>query len=104
MKLKNTINSNSFLEYSNDNITMASGPMSISSHKDHGNFINGPLSITGPFTNIRFSGMFKLNPLLSLGLPSTIITPIPTFEIDMPIKEAASFGALSGMIMSTVAG
>lgn len=102
MKLKSHINSNSFVEYTNDNITLSSGTMSITSHADGGNFINGPLSITGPFTNIRFSNIFKLNPLLAYGIPSTIITPISTFDIDIPVKEAGSMISLMSLIMSTV--
>lgn len=102
MKLKSHINSNSFVDYTNDSITLSSGTMSMATYADSGNFINGPLSITGPFTNIRFSNMFKLNPLLAYGIPSTIITPINTFDIEIPVKEAGSMIAIMGLIMSTV--
>lgn len=77
--------------------------MSISANDDIGLSLNGPVAIPGPFTNIRFSNMFKFNSMLSLGLPSTVLTPISTFEIDFPVKEAASMASLMALVLGTVA-
>lgn len=104
MKVKPHVNSDSFLECDNDNCILAAGVMSIASHADTGNFINGPLSIPGPFTNIRFSNMFKFNSMLAFGLPSTVLTPISTFTVELPVKEAGTMMSLMGMILSTVGG
>lgn len=69
---------------------------------ESGVYINGPLSIAAQMENIKVGGIFKVNPLMSSCLPSTLITPIPTFVMDMPIKNLTSMvgivGILSGML------
>lgn len=102
MILKSNISSNSFIEYTTDSVVMASGPMSITTDAVAGNFVNGPVSFTSPFTSMRFGGMFKLNPLQAFGIPSTMVTPINTFNIDIPVKEAAGLLAVSAMVLSAV--
>jgi len=43
-----------------------------------GNIIKGPLSIATEPHQVRIAGMTTLNPLITSGFPSTIVTPIPT--------------------------
>jgi len=45
--------------------------------KDGGNLIKGKLSLATEPHNIRLSGLTTLNPLITSGFPSTIVTPIP---------------------------
>ena len=100
---RNSIGSSAFAEYSDTTVNIASGAMSFTVDKTDGNFIQGPVSFSSPFTRIRFHGIYKLNPLQTLGFPSTMVTPIPTFIINPPIKEVAALTALSSLILSTVA-
>lgn len=103
MFIKETVDSDTLINFSDTALTMASGDMSMSTDKNYGNFITGPLSITSPFTSIRFnSGLFKFNSLLLSTMPSTLITPVPVFEFDMPTKALAGLTSISKMILSTV--
>lgn len=78
---------------------ITAGANSISTTKESGNFINGPLSISSNIDSIRVGGMYKFNPQLATGLASTLITPIPTLVFDIPIKNLASQAAISTLIM-----
>lgn len=103
MQYKESLDSDTLINHEAESISIAAGEMSISTHKTGGNFIVGPLSITSPFTNIRFnSGMFKFNSLLLSTMPSTIITPIPVFEFDPPFKSISGLLAVKGMILKTM--
>ncbi|RLA68526.1 MAG: hypothetical protein DRQ78_00120 [Epsilonproteobacteria bacterium] len=104
MILKDSIDSPSNLNLSPNDAIIASGSYSISCTKEYGNFINGPVSLSSPFTSIRFGGVFKFNSLLANQMPSNVITPIPSLELDLPIPEAAGLLALSTMVLSTAAG
>jgi len=104
MIVKDKINSDSNLNLSPNNAIIASGPNSFSTTKDGGNFINGPLSLSSPFTKIRFGGVYKFNSLLANTMPSNVITPIPALTVDLPIPEAAGLMALTSMVLSTAAG
>ena len=74
---------------------ITAGANSVTTTRENGNFINGPLSISSNIDNIRVGGIWKFNPQLSTGLPSTIITPIPTLVFDIPVKNLASSAAVS---------
>lgn len=78
---------------------ITAGPNSITTTREEGNFINGPLSISANIDNIRVGGIYKFNPQLSTGLPSTMITPIPTLIFDIPVKNLASQVAISSVLM-----
>lgn len=103
MIIKNSINSSALIELNDTTLSIASGPMSIGIDNKAGNFIQGPVSFSSPFTRMRFGVIYKPNPMQMLGIPSTMITPIPTFNIEPPIKEAATYISLTSMILSTVA-
>jgi hypothetical protein len=102
MILKSNIDSGSFIEYTRDSVVIASGPMSITTDAVGGNFVNGPISFSSSFASMRFGGIFKFNPLQAFGIPSTMVTPINTFNIEIPVKEAAALLAVSAMVLSAV--
>ncbi|RLA68395.1 MAG: hypothetical protein DRQ78_00795 [Epsilonproteobacteria bacterium] len=103
MITKDKINSDSLLLLRVNDAIIASGAYSISATRDAGNFINGPVSFSSPFTKMRFGGVYKFNSLLANTMPSNVITPIPVLEIDLPIPEAAGLLALTTMVLSTAA-
>lgn len=49
-----------------------------------GNIIKGPLSIATEPHQIRLGGLTTLNPLVTSGFPSTIVTPIPMTVWNLP--------------------
>ena len=103
MIIKESVDSTTVLSLGDQSATLASGEMSITTNSQYGNFILGPLSITSPFTNIRFnSGMFKFNSLLLSTMPSTLASPVPVFEIDLPTDNIASVTSLTTMILATL--
>lgn len=59
----------------------------IMSTEKYGNIIVGATSFTAHPENIRFGGVFRLNGLLTSTMPSTIITPISTFVLDVPAED-----------------
>ncbi|MDB4533409.1 hypothetical protein N9242_00955 [Vicingaceae bacterium] len=104
MIFKDKINSESSLEINTDGTSIASGPYAVIATRDSGVYINGPLSISSPFTNIRMGGIYKFNSLLANTVPSNVITPIPVLEIDIPVKEAGFLIGIAAMVVSTAAG
>lgn len=102
MIIKGDISATSMLETQSDYSRIASGAMSFTSDKNAGNFINGPLSITTSISGIRIGGVFKFNPLTMTCIPSTIVTPISTFTIDVPMQHAAGLAKCAAIVMSAV--
>jgi hypothetical protein len=100
--IKSSINSLSHAEFSDTNIRIASGPMSLVVDEQGGNFVQGPISFSSPFTSMRFGGIFKFNPLLFLGIPSTLVTPMPTFIIDPPIKNLGAMLSTASIVLSAI--
>lgn len=98
--IKDTINSPTFLYVNGPNAMLASGPNSVVVNKEGGVFINGAVSFTSTIDSVKFAGMFKFNPVAASGLPSTGITPIPTFIIEPPIRGIANMSAVAGMLSS----
>lgn len=96
--IKTKPESSSMLVAGEEYSQIASGPNSFTSTRDKGNFINGPLSISSNIDNIRVGGIYKFNPVLASGLPSTMITPIPTLVLDMPVKNLSSMAAISAVL------
>lgn len=100
MLLKNSNASSSFVYVNDEAAQIASGPNSITTTREAGNFINGATSFTGPHSNIKFGAVFRFNPMLATCIPSTIATPIPTFTLDVPLKNMASLSLISSIIGS----
>jgi len=67
-----------------------------------GNIIKGPLSIAAKPENIRISGITTLNPLITTGFASTIVTPIPTCIISVPGASAIKSLVRDVMVMGTI--
>lgn len=103
MIIRNSIGSTAFLDYGDELITMASGAMSVSTKTKVGTFINGPLSVSASPTLVRFGGIYKFNPMTLTALPSTIISPISTFIVDVPVKNAMHMTAISSMVIQGAA-
>jgi hypothetical protein len=51
---------------------------------DDGVGIAGPLSIMSSPYEVRYAGMWKVNPLVISTLPSTVYTPVPWLKSSMP--------------------
>ncbi len=100
MIIKSDISATSMLDVSPEYARIASGAMSFTSDKNAGNFINGPLSITAPLSGIRIGGVFKFNPLTMTCIPSTMVTPISTFTIDVPMAHTAGLIKCAALVMS----
>lgn len=54
------------------------------STRDYGNFVTGPISFLTKPERMKFNSVFRFNGLLSSTMPSTIITPVSTFVMDIP--------------------
>lgn len=87
--IKEDNDSSNFLLLEQGKSIIASGPNSVSVTRDNGVFINGPVSFTSTVDSVKFAGTFRINPLAASGLPSTIVTPIPMFTIEPPIRVGA---------------
>lgn len=98
--IKDTIDSSTFVYVNGPNAMLASGPNSITANKDNGVFINGAVSFTSNIENIKFGGMFRFNPVAASGVPSTGITPIPTFTIETPINGISNMNSVASMLSS----
>ena len=68
------------------------------------NIIKGPISLATEPHQIRVSGLTTLNPLVTSGFPSTIVTPIPTTVWALPtaamIKPLLKDVLVMGMIVA----
>jgi len=100
MLLKSNNASSAFVDIQDEYTQIASGPNSITTTRDAGNFINGPVSFSSPPTSYRFGGVFRFNPLIATCIPSTIATPIPTLTLDVPIKNISTLSGITGIIAS----
>lgn len=104
MLIKPSINSSSLIDITEDSISVASGPCSISAHRQHGVFVNGPFSVSAPPTAFTFGGFFKFNPDAATGMPSTLVTPTPTFEVTVPVKNIAVQTAINSIVVGSITG
>lgn len=104
MIIKNKIDGNSVIDLSEDIAVLSSGPVSVSAHNKYGVFVNGPLSVSAPPTSVTFGGFYKFNPVAASGMPSTMITPVPTFEVTVPVKNIGIQTAINNLVLSAVAG
>ena len=93
--LKDKPESSCMVVAANDYTQITAGPNSITTTRERGNFINGPLSISSAVDSIRVGGIYKFNPLLSTGIPSTMMTPIPTLVMDVPMQNISSLGKIT---------
>lgn len=102
MIYKDKPGSESFVQAKEDSAQIVSGANSITTTKDGGNFINGPLSISSGIGNIKVGGIFRFNSMLSTGIPSTMITPIPVLKLDIPIGNLGSMAKVAAVAATLV--
>lgn len=102
MIIKHSPESSSFVQVNEGISQLASGPNSISTTNEAGNFINGPTSFSSPIESIKFAGIFRFNPMLSTGIASTMITPIPVLTLDLPLSNIASMSKIAAISMSLI--
>lgn len=100
MIIKEKPNSSSFLQVGEDYSQIASGPNSITTTRDAGNFIQGPVSFSSAIENIKVGGIFRFNPMLSTGIPSSMVTPIPVLKLDLPLSNIATMSKISAIALS----
>jgi hypothetical protein len=84
--LKTTSTSNGpIIEVTDDMASFRGSPTSgFFSTANHGNIIKGPISLEAAPHEIKLTGINTLNPLLTTGFASTIVTPIPTTIFSIP--------------------
>ena len=77
------------VEVTNEYVSMrGNGDYGFFSYREGGgNIIRGPLSIATEPHQIKLSGVSRLNPLITSGFPSTIVTPIPTTIWALPSTQ-----------------
>jgi hypothetical protein len=56
-----------------------------------GNFLTGPTSIMAAVSQIRVGGLWTLRPTLPSTVASTIVTPHPALELNIPYNNASIF-------------
>lgn len=100
MIIKDRPESSSFLQVGEGYSQLASGPNSITTTNDAGNFIQGPVSFSSSIENVKFAGIFRFNPMLSTGIASTMITPIPVLTIDLPISNIGTMSKIAAISLS----
>lgn len=101
-EIKNQLDSSVFIEADTSASRIAAGAVSVTVDKEAGAFINGALSISSGIPNIRIGPIHKFNPLTVSCIPSTLVTPIPTFIFDIPAKHAIATAALGALLRSTL--
>lgn len=100
--IKEKVDSSNFLMLNGGTSMLASGPNAVAVTRSEGVFINGPVSFSSPVDSIKFSGLFRFNPIAASGIASTMVTPIPTFKMEVPIKGITQMGAVASMLSSLV--
>ena len=104
MLIRPSTTSSTLIDMNEDLASVSAGTMSMTVHKNYGSFINGPLSISSPPTSITIGGFYKFNPVALSGMPSTIVTPVPTFEVTVPTKNIAIQNTINSVVVSSITG
>ncbi len=102
MIIKDKPESSSFLQVGEGYSQIASGPNSITTTNDAGNFIQGPTSFSSSIENVKFAGIYRMNPMLSTGIPSTMVTPMPILTLDLPIQNIATVSKIAAISLSLI--
>ena len=100
MIIKDKPESSSFAQIGEGYSQIASGPNSITTTNDAGNFILGPTSFSSSIENIKVGGIFRFNPMLSTGIPSIMVTPMPVLMIDLPIGNIDTMSKIASVALS----
>jgi len=102
MVIKDSIAGHTAITLETNTAILSSGANSFTSTMDDGNYVNGPISFSSDFTKMRFAGVYKFSSLLANTVPSTVISPIPVFEIDLPVAEMAGLVSIAAMVLGAV--
>lgn len=102
MIIKESPNSSSFVQVGDNYAQQASGPYSVTTVNGAGVFIQGPVSFSSPIENIKFNGIFRFNPILATGIASTMITPVPVLNLDLPLKNISTMAGIAAIAASLV--
>ena len=100
MIIKDKPESSSFAQIGEGYSQIASGPNSITTTNDAGNFIHGPTSFSSSIENIKVGGIFRFNPMLSTGIPSSMVTPMPVLMIDLTIGNIGTMSKIASVALS----
>ena len=68
-----------------------------------GTFISGPASLVAAPEQIRISGLWQLRPELLSTVASTIVTPNPVLQLNIPYNNVSLFEKLIDMFKNTLA-
>lgn len=68
-----------------------------------GTFISGPTSIMASPENIRMSGLWQFRPEILSTVASTIVTPHPVLQINIPYNNMDIFSKLIDMFKDALA-
>jgi len=83
------------IETSDDEAVMVGGPdHSVSSSRQYGNILKGPTSFTANPSQLRFATLWRMNDLLTSTVASTIMTPVPVFQLEPPFQSLARLGTI----------
>lgn len=102
MIIKDKVESSSFVQIGEGYSQLASGPNSITTTNESGNYIQGPVSFSSSIENVKFGGIFRFNPMLSTGIPSTMVTPVPVLTIDLPLSNIATISKIASISLSLI--
>lgn len=102
MIIKDKPDSSSFMQVGEGYVQQASGPYSVTTVNGAGTFIQGPVSFSSPIENIKVNGIFRFNPMLSTGIASTMITPMPVLTIDLPLKNISTMAGIAAIAASLI--
>lgn len=64
-----------------------------------GTTISGPVSFVAMPDQIRFAGLWTMNNVLRLSIPSTMATPSAVMTVDLPMRQLGSLMAEAGIMM-----
>jgi len=68
-----------------------------------GAFISGPTSILAAPEQIRISGLWQFRPEVLSTVASTIVTPHPVLQLNIPYNNSSIFESLIDMFKDTLA-
>lgn len=79
---------------------MRGGDNVIYTSSNLGNIIKGKTAFTSRPDQIKWGGLWKFNPLTLSTVPSTIMTPIPMFTLDITAGAAGLGKSMTGTLRS----
>jgi len=75
----------------------------VASDAKFGNFLTGPTSIMADVSQIRVAGLWTLRPTLPSTVASTIVTPHPALQLDIPYNNVSIFKTVLDLFKGVLA-